>query len=53
MVRVYTLLAVSKRLADSDLRLFGATNSQRVLPVQQQQLRDAVRSQSEYLNLKR
>lgn len=52
-IRVYTLLSVSKRLADSDLRLFGATNAQKVLPVQQQQLKDAVRSQSEYLNLKR
>ncbi len=49
-IRVYTLLSVSKRLADSDLRLFGAANAQRVLPVQQQQLRDAVRSQSEYLS---
>ena len=44
---------MSKRLAESDLRLFGATNAQKVLPVQQQQLKDAVRSQSEYLNLKR
>lgn len=52
-VRVYTLLSVSKRVADSDLRLFGATNAQKVLPVQQQQLKDAVRTQSEYLNLKR
>lgn len=52
-VRVYTLLSVSKRVAESDLRLFGATNAQRVLPVQQQQLKESVRSQSEYLNLKR
>ena len=52
-LRVYTLLSVSKRVADSDLRLFGATNAQKVLPAQQQQLKDAVRSQSEYLNLKR
>lgn len=52
-VRVYTLLTVSKRVADSDLRLFGATNAQRVLPMQQQSLKEAVRSQSEYLNLKR
>ncbi|MHB1121968.1 MAG: hypothetical protein ACYC0T_04495 [Ramlibacter sp.] len=52
-VRVYTLLAVSKRVADSDLRLFGATHAQQVLPVQQQQLKNSVRTQSEYLNLKR
>ncbi len=48
-IRVHTLLAVSKRVADSDLRLFGAANAQKVLPVQQQQLKSAVRSQSEYL----
>jgi hypothetical protein len=51
--RSYTLLALSKRVAESDLRLYGAKTSQEVAPVQEQKLRSAVRSQEAYISNRR
>ncbi|GEM_PF-2541997 len=49
-IRSYTLLSLSKKVAESDLRLFGARNAQAVSPVQQQLLRSAVRTQESYIS---
>jgi hypothetical protein len=49
-IRAYTLVSLSKKVAESDLRLFGAKNSQAVSPVQQQLLRSAVRTQESYIS---
>ncbi len=48
--RSYTLLSLSKAVAESDLRLYGAKTSQQVSPVQQQMLRSAVRTQDAYIS---
>jgi hypothetical protein len=48
--RSYTLLSLSKAVAESDLRLYGAKTSQQVSPVQQQILRNSVRTQDAYIS---
>lgn len=48
--RSYTLLSLSKAVAESDLRLWGAKTSQQVSPVQQQVLRNSVRTQDAYIS---
>ena len=50
--RSYTLLSVSKKVAESDLRWYGAKNAQQVSPVQQQRLKNSVRTQDAYANPK-
>ncbi|MEO8654410.1 MAG: hypothetical protein ABI409_09835, partial [Ramlibacter sp.] len=50
--RSYTLLSVSKKVAESDLRWYGAKNAQQVSPVQQQRLKNSVRTQDAYSNRK-
>lgn len=52
-IRSYTLLSLSKKIAESDLRWYGAKNSQAVSPVQQQSLRSAVRTQDAYISNRR
>jgi hypothetical protein len=47
--RSYTLLSLSKKVAESDLRWYGAKNAQQASPVQQQMLRSAVRTQDAYI----
>lgn len=49
-IRSYTLLSLSKKIAESDLRWYGAKNSQAASPVQQQSLRSAVRTQDAYIS---
>ena len=47
--RSYTLVSLSKKIAESDLRWYGAKNAQQVSPVQQQSVREAVRTQDAYI----
>jgi hypothetical protein len=47
--RSYTLLSLSKKVAESDLRWYGAKNAQQASPVQQQMLRNSVRTQDAYI----
>jgi hypothetical protein len=47
--RAYTLLSLSKKVAESDLRWYGAKNAQQASPVQQQAVRNAVRTQDAYI----
>lgn len=51
--RFYTLLSLSKKVAESDLRWYGAKNAQQASPVQQQAVRNAVRTQDAYLSIRK
>ena len=51
--RAYTLLSLSKKVAESDLRWYGAKNAQQASPVQQQAVRNAVRTQDAYLSIRK
>ena len=48
--RSYTLLALSTKVAESDLKLFGAKTNQLASAVQQQSLQTAARKQDDYLS---